>query len=179
MNRFEDFEGDGDAQGIGVPVRYLSDREPWNHPQFIPGGPHVLPGANDRPALRSFQGVAPAILPAMPTAGMGPAPDKTLDVSEAHRYATSVELPFDVGIVSGRFIDQPAGRRNFLSIRNTSTGTQALYVSFGKDASTRSIVKLVPGQMLIYDVVVPQDDVYAISDAAGCTMTLQYSTINS
>ena len=63
-----------------------------------------------------------------------------------------------------------------LAFRNASSGAQNIYISFGSQASTLNWLKLVPGQLVLFDAVVPQDDLYTIADGAAATLVYAYST---
>jgi hypothetical protein len=63
-----------------------------------------------------------------------------------------------------------------LGFRNASTGGQNLYIEFNGVATTGAWLKLTPGQIVLFDTVVPQDDLYVISDAAAGVFAYAYST---
>jgi hypothetical protein len=65
-----------------------------------------------------------------------------------------------------------------LGFRNASTGTQVLYIDFNAAASTGSWLALQPGTILLFDTVVPQDDLYVVSSAASGLLSYMYSTFN-
>lgn len=65
--------------------------------------------------------------------------------------------------------------RNMLMMRNTS-GAADIYVSFGTAASVNSVLLLAAGQTVLFDVVVPQDDVFAFSTVGGATISIASST---
>lgn len=77
-------------------------------------------------------------------------------------------------IASQKIVDAPAGANNFrqyLSIRNDDA-TQTLYVDFGQDASALSGIALLPGEVIAYDAVIPQDDIYVFGTGAGSVSVL-------
>lgn len=82
----------------------------------------------------------------------------------------------NVGLASVMVCASPANFRNLFVARNV--GTTNIYLDFGLDAAVnRSVFFMVPGSILFLDTVVPQDDVYAISDAAGGVLALSFSNI--
>lgn len=70
----------------------------------------------------------------------------------------------------------PDTRRNALMIRNVSASAN-VYIAFGSYANTKSIIYLEPNIMMLFDVVVPQDDVYALADAASAELVIAQSVI--
>lgn len=143
------------------PVRWLDAREPWDAPQYLPGQPHNLPARPD-----------PAV--ALPSTSPG-FPDQVA-VREAHRYASLVDISITVGTSSFKFLDAPIGKRNMLGFRNASTAAQVLYIAFNGPASSTSWLALTAGTIVLFDSVVPQDDLYAVSSAAGGVLSYMYST---
>ena len=77
------------------------------------------------------------------------------------------------------FLSAPNTRRNLLMFRNASTGGQNVYVEFGKVASVDTVLLLVPGQVVLFDEVVSQDDLYAACDIAGGLLVYGFSTISN
>ena len=100
----------------------------------------------------------------------------TVNIRENYRYASLVTSSLTIGQTSIKFLDQPIGKRNFLSFRNTSTGGQILYIEFNSQATTNSWLALTAGTLIVFDTVVMQDDLYAISSAAGGQLAYAYST---
>ena len=144
------------------PVQWLSPLEAWSSPTYLSGAPHNLPkesniAAAQNTAQFSFDG-------------------QTINARETYRYASLQDIAITVGTTSIKFLDAPIGKRNALGFRNASTGTQNLFIGYGAQATTNNWMKLVPGQVVYFDAVVPQDDLYVISDAAGATLTYAYST---
>lgn len=137
-----------------------SDWLPWSNPNFIPGAPHNLPSRPD------------AAVAASTSAGV---PGDTFNIRENYRYASLITVSLTVGTTSLKFLDQPIGKRNFLGFRNAS-GTQNLYIEFNGTATTGSWLQLTPGAIVVFDSVVPQDDLYVVADAAGVTFAYAYST---
>jgi hypothetical protein len=140
----------------------LSVLEPWSSPSFIPQSPHNLPKRTDPSTTTQQSGVYQ--------------PGETVSVRESYRYASLVTANLTVGALSIKFLDQPIGKRNFLSFRNASTGGQILYIEFNAAAGTNAWLLLNPGTLVLFDTVVPQDDLYTISSAAGGQLAYAYST---
>jgi hypothetical protein len=144
------------------PVRYLNDRDPWGVPQYIPPSPHNLPIRPDPNA--PVQNTTQAL-------GV----DGTLNVREVYRYASLVTVTITVGTTSIKFLDAPIGKRNFLGFRNASA-TQVLYIDFNATATSGAWLAIQPGILVLFDSVIPQDDLYVVADAAGGTLAYAYST---
>lgn len=140
------------------PVGYDARRETFGTPQGVPPLPMTFPGIRRRSSAPGAGGI--------------------VEVRSDHCYADIVELPgLAVSeIASVKVLDQPSGLRNMLMLRNPSA-TQTIFVSFGREASANSILALLPGAQIAFDIVVPQNDVWAFSSAAGGTLTIGYSTI--
>ena len=175
-----------DNDGLLPPVDLLSDLAPVDHPQYIPGHPHNLPPRRDRPAQRGYLGLSgadligglgidPTILPpGTATGGPAPAVDPT-SIADPWHLAMITEGQSTVGVTSLKIVEQPSTKRNYFMIRNNSA-TAVIFVSFGRDASTISPVRLSSNQMMLLDVVVPQDDVYCLSDTAATSVVWAFST---
>lgn len=171
------------ADNPGFPrVGLLSPLAPVDHPQTITGAPMRLPAMGERPAKRTLDTLmyAPPGLAASQGATGQPSPNAVETTTfEAHRYANIVEGNLTPGLASAQFLQEPSGKRNFLGFRNGSAaGGANIFISFGRDASTASWLVLVPGQIILMDTVVPQDDCYCIADAAGAILTYAFSTFN-
>lgn len=153
---------------IPPPVNYLYDRQPWD------GGPQGQVRAQF-PVPGSRRAIAPLVgAPPVSTSPLQP-----LDFwgAEAHRYAMISNLVLDVpNGSSGLVLAQPPSFRNFLQIRNISA-TPDVFIQFGNDASTSSAFRLVPDQELTFDVVVPQNDIFAFATAADGRIAIAVSTI--
>lgn len=141
-------------------VRWLNNLEPWDNPQYISGNPHNLPSRPD-PAVA--QSTAPGY------------PDQ-VSVREAHRYSSLIDISVTVDTSSFKFLDAPIGKRNMLGLRNASTAAQVIYIGFNGPASSTSWLALTAGTIILFDAVVPQDDLYAVSSAAGGILSYVYST---
>ena len=146
------------------PAQWLTNRQPWTTPQYIPGAPHNLPARPD-----------PAVAGSTGQAGSAFSGD-SVATREPYRYASIVDLTVNVGTASFKFLDQPIGKRNLLGFRNSSTGTQNIFIGFGGNATTGSWMKIPPGSLVLFDAVVPQDDLYVIADGASASLSYAYST---
>lgn len=151
----------------------LGDLEPWSDPNYIPAGP-----------MRTTP-VGGALLPlpgSLPSNNRNPAAGAAQNIDDFWHQATIVSSAYSPLIVTApdpqSFLSAPNTRRNLLMLRNASTGGQIVYVEFGKVASTDSVLALVAGQIILFDEVVSQDDLYAACDVAGARLVYGYSTIS-
>lgn len=162
------------------PVGLLSELAPVDHPQFLPSSPHRLPPLGERPPKRELQTMLYGPVGFGPQASPG-APADAVDTNtfERHRYATLIEGNTGVGLASAQFLQEPNTKRNFLGLRNASAaGGANIYIGFAKEASVASWLVLIPGQVILFDVSVPQDDLYAVADAAGALLSYAFSTFS-
>lgn len=95
-----------------------------------------------------------------------------------HQYATiGGTLSIPVGVASSMVLAQAGSPRNLLGFRNASPGAQNLFLDFGNQATVAgSWLQIAPGEMILLDTVIPQDDIYAIADAAGAVLLIAVST---
>jgi hypothetical protein len=151
------------------PVRPLPTLEPWSQPQTLDQLPRPFAPATGPIVGRNIAG-------AMQSGDLAP---DVQTVRDPHRYARlSGSARLNVGIVSGLILASPSTLRNFLVIRNASA-TANIFVDFGISADpTRTPIRLIPNAMLIFDDVVPQDDIFAIADAAGGVVGISFSNVN-
>ena len=109
---------------------------------------------------------------------IGPPEDgKTARVFDAGDYTLlNGEQVYVLGLsaTATLILSRPNTLRNFLLMRNAAT-TANIYVSFGTPASANSILKIIPGNHVLFDTRIPQDDVFAFSDAADGTIIVAYS----
>lgn len=167
-----------------------------NGPPIPPGGfPPVVPqgmepyrdfGMPDRPnrertevhgGTRFSPGGAP--VPAAPV-GLGGIPPDAVPVKNSERYAFlrgSGAFPVTNAAGGTKLVEAPPDKRNFLMMRNSSAGAVNIFVEFGNIASTASTVRLAQNEMILFDAVVPQDDIYAIADGASAQLSISYSNI--
>jgi hypothetical protein len=143
------------------PVEWLNQREPWQAPQYMPHYPHNLPAKADA---------------AVQTTTNFPGYASTVAITDPYRFSSIVDLSIVTTTASVKFLDQPIGKRNTLGFRNASTTNQVIYIGFGGNASTSSWLQINPGSIILFDAVVPQDDLYVISDVAGGVLAYVYST---
>jgi len=133
-------------------------REPWSSFSDMPHGPRELPDPRGGPT--------------------SPGAPRLVQVSAPHWYAQIISASFPVAQISQKLLDQSGSWRNMLAIRNSSA-TANVFVGFGTDASlTASWLRLAAGDIILFDTVVPQDDLYFIADAVAATIALGYSTTN-
>lgn len=98
-------------------------------------------------------------------------------VFDEHHYARIngslvINIPAGTSVLA---VAGPSSLRNFLQFRNPST-TDPIYIEFGDQADANALLSLAPGDQVLYDTVVPQDDVYAFATVAS-VLILAYSTI--
>jgi hypothetical protein len=143
------------------PVGWLNRREPWSSPQYVPGYPHNLPAKADA---------------AVQTTTNFPGYSSTVTITDPYRFASFVDLSVITTTTSVKFLDQPIGKRNSLGFRNASTTNQVIYIGFGGNATTGSWLQINPGTIVLFDTVVPQDDLYVVSDVTAGVLAYVYST---
>jgi len=104
-----------------------------------------------------------------------PAPESPQSINDHSRYGFFNNTVINVGLVSTLVLRQPTSKRIFLSIQNTHA-TQTLFVAFGRDSNAFVGMAVLPGfNVLGFDVVVPQDDVYIIGSGAATTGVMLWS----
>lgn len=171
------------------PVEYINQLEPFVSPQFIPPSPGNLPPPRSLLPFRTFESGATSIdNSAIDNNGPGPiglpptgnTSQGAQIVLDPHHYATLITFPnFPAPQTQDNtqlFLNAPQSRRNLLMFRNNSA-TANLYIEFGHLASANSTLRLTPNQIVLFDVVVPQDDLYVFADAANGLLSFAYSTI--
>lgn len=153
------------------PVEYDTafDR-PWQAPQQIPTG-NV--SASRAGVIRAPSTFSPGGAPSAPSS----------KINDPHHYAKLIEGNVTPGTVGQAntltpFLLENNVRRNFLGLRNASaSGGANIYIGYGGVAGTASWLILTPGQVVLFDAVVPQNDVYATADAAAALLSYAVSTI--
>lgn len=139
-----------------------------NDPRFPPviPGPYLDPWPGGvgprltRPRAESFPSQAGGGLLVPPTS-----PQTFTQQAIAQIGGTKV---FPVTTASQKIVDAPSSYRNYLLIRNSSaTDTAFVYVDFGADATLNSGVILAQNEIILFDAVVPQDDIYIIGNESG------------
>lgn len=140
-------------------VEPLSTRVPWSAPGTIEAVPQSA-----RAAAAIASGSVVQARDAAP-------------VREAHRYAQiNGSVVFQTITESALILPAPQNFRNLLMLRNA--GATAILIDFGRDATASSTIELQPNQIILFDTVVPQDDVYAISPGGISTLSVSFSNIN-
>ena len=140
-------------------VRPLGARTPWSAPQTVEAVPEVR---TIRPAIASG-----AIVQARPAAA----------VREAHRYAQiNGSVVFNITTASQMILPAPQNFRNMLILRNEAGNP--INIDFGRDADANAPVQLVAGGILLFDTVVPQDDIYAVGIGGTATLSVGFSNLN-
>ena len=141
------------------PVRPLPGLTPWSAPQKLEAIPEIR-----------------RMAPAIASGAVVQAKDAT-PVREAHRYAQiNGSVVFNVTAESQLTLASPQNFRNMLMLRNVSGGS--IYIDFGRDAATNAPLELVPGAIILFDTVVPQDDIYAIAPGGAAVLSVAFSNIN-
>lgn len=162
------------------PVTPVQNLDPWDGGQVLARGRPVGQLTTRGATLPGLGGaLSPGAIPGTPVPGgvaSSAVGGAVTWVALAHQYAGLINIVAPVGLVSAKIIDQPPSYRNFLLLRNPDAAAK-LYIQFGSDATTNSSLCLLPGVMVLFDMVVPQDDLYCLSDTAGKVLSLSYSTI--
>lgn len=140
------------------PVRPLPIFRPWSAPQTAD------PAAENR--RLGIAAASGALIEAK----------QATAIREAHRYATiNGSTVYSITTQPQQVLAAPQNYRNFLAMRNL--GTANIFIEFGREASSNATVLLLPGQIILFDAVVPQDDVSAIGSAAS-QLSLSFSNVN-
>ena len=98
-------------------------------------------------------------------------------VPPAHPYANIAQSSTGIGTESRLIIPQSNARRNFLAIRNASPAAEVIFVAFNVEATTSSWLRLAANQIALFDTVVPQDNVYVISDSATGVVSYAFAIL--
>lgn len=162
----------------GRPVRPFPGETPWSNPGQLPYGPQRY-----RPAGASGAGLTPG--GALPAAGgafplTGGAEGGGLEVFSRYPFATlrgSLRVPVSNVAPGSLVIAAPPTFRNFVAFRNASA-TANIFLEFGNEASVNSFVRLAPNEIILFDAVVPQDDVFAFADAVDAFVIATQSTFS-
>ena len=140
-------------------VQPLPTLTPWSAPQSIEAVPEVR---TLRPAIASG-----AVVQASPAAS----------VKEAHRYAQiNGSVVFGITTASQLVLAAPQNFRNMLIMRNVAGNP--INIDFGRDADANAPIQLVAGAMLVFDTVVPQDDIFAVGIGGAATLSIGFSNLN-
>lgn len=139
------------------PIRYLNNRPLWDQPQYIGGNPNNLASIRKPTTVKE----------------MTPA---EVYVNEPHRYASITEVAiYASNTYYVKFLDAPVGKRNMLMFRNADLAG-VIYIGFNAIPSNISVLAVQPGQLIVFDTVVPQDDLYVVADIASCVFCYGWST---
>lgn len=148
----------------------LHDRMPWNAgPQSLPVG--FAPGPDTARTVFPLAGGAVSGNPQSPLTF----PKPTWE-AEAHRYAYCSNLILPYTQNSAMVLSSPVTYRNFLALRNLSAA-QTVAIQFGSAATANSAIQLPPSSFILFDTVVPQDDMYLIGVAGAGDLSCVVSTI--
>jgi len=141
------------------PVRPLPALTPWSAPQTIEAVPEIR---TMRPAIASG-----AVVQASDSA----------PVREAHRYAQiNGSVVYAITTQSQLVLPAPQNFRNMLILRNVAGNP--INLDFGRDADANAPIQLVAGGILVFDTVVPQDDIFAIGIGGTATLSMGFSNLN-
>lgn len=140
------------------PVFVEGQRAPWGVPQ---GG--LVGGVVSPPRRRGRSS--------------GPGAGGIVEVRNDHNYANIIDLNTAVGLSAIRVLDQPTGLRNLLMMRNSSPGTEVIFIGFGREPTALSTLAINAGQLVLFDFSVPQEDIFALCSAATGVLSIAYSTI--
>jgi hypothetical protein len=92
-------------------------------------------------------------------------------VAEINRFPELINVPFSLataGVAGAQLIvPAPANERIILTFRNAAASAGTLFIGFGVQPNVNNAAfSLVAGGQLIFDVVVPQNDIWIACDAA-------------
>lgn len=101
-------------------------------------------------------------------------------VIEINRFAKVTPVPFSLAVagVAGaqQIVLAPDRDRVFLSFRNASSSAGTLFIGFDtKPDINNAVFSLVAGGQLIFDVFVPQNDIWIATDTATTFGVVSYS----
>ena len=160
---------------------------------FLTPWPVAYPVDPRRPGPQAFSiGAAPLggnIAPVLNTSGAGglSIPNSASAIYDLARFAIlNGSKPFSVSTTSNvPLVDQPPSWRNFLHFRNASgSGGANLYINFGDVAAidgsgiAGSGFKLAPDEQILFDAVVPQDDISALATGGTSQLSVSFSNVN-
>jgi hypothetical protein len=96
--------------------------------------------------------------------------------ARGHAYASLTEGVVLIGLTAVLVLAESAQRRNLLIIRNSSPLVENIFVAFNTPATQATPLRLLPNQIVLFDTVVPQDDMWVISDTISGRVSYSYST---
>lgn len=98
-------------------------------------------------------------------------------VREVNRYPNLITIASsNIALGSTLAIPIPDGRRIWLSARNCSNSTGILFIGIGVAAAQLSAqFELNPGGMLLFDTVIPQQEIFVGASAVGVNIVLAFA----
>jgi len=157
--------------------------EPWSAPGGFVARPRAgVAGEN----FRVMPGLAQSLPEErqVPREDVGVNPATPVYTRSSHQYATTGgSSAVALTTASTLVLDETPTRRNFLMMRNA--GGNPIVISFGIGTNIDTVlgvapsapIYLVPNQMILFDVVVPQDDVYASTVAGVSALAIAAANI--
>lgn len=143
--------------------------EPWGASGGLGLGPDgSKTSAQQRASVARTSGGA--LISSTPGAGFGLSvpPTATEHFSRQNAAFINGTQVFPVGVVSTKILESPISWRNFLAVRNSSiVGGANIFIEFNVPATTFSVFRLAPNEILLLDTSVAQNDIYVVGDAAG------------
>ena len=153
---------------VNPPVELISQLAPWDsrklpivHIPDVERSPFGIPGFRRGKTAPSIQlSLANQIA-------------QIFDPSRYPFTASSYSAVTSVAGASTLILGQSDALRVYLMIRNDAT-TSNVYIDFGVYATAKTSLKLTPGQIVFWDTVIPQGDVYTFGDAADAAAAYTY-----
>lgn len=140
-------------------VQPLPTMRPWSAPQTVEAVPEIR-----------------AMRPAIASGAVVQASQST-PTREAHRYAQiNGSVVFAITTASQLVVAAPQNFRNMLIMRNVSGSP--ISIDFGRDADANAPIQLVAGSTLVFDTVVPQDDIFAVGIGGNAILSIGFSNLN-
>ena len=153
---------------------------------YLEAWPTVNSPQGNRPQRAQFGvGSGPGPITGAVSAGGASLPASSVSVYDLTQFVViGGSKPFSVPQISTLIIEAPPSYRNYLHLRNASgVGGANLYVEFGANAIADasgvagSGIRLEPNEQILWDDKIPQDDLYAIADAAGGLLVVSFGVI--
>ena len=147
----------------GQPVGFMPGAAPFSAPQYTGGNPGINPPTDATPGMSSILGFSGPVAP----------------VFEAYRLArviSGTEL-FSASLASRKFLPEQNNPRNFLAMKNIGTGL--IYIGFGQQANANAFLSLAADAFILFDTVVPQDDIFCSASATTAILSYGFSTIKA
>lgn len=153
---------------------------------YLDAWPTVNSPQGNRPDRASF-GVGSSPMPSLGNVSAGGAfipPDSAPTYDLSQFVIVGGSKPFSVPQISTLIIEAPPSYRNYLHLRNASgAGGANIYIEFGANAVADAIgiagsgIRMEPNEQFLWDDKIPQDDLYAIADAAGGLLVVSFGVI--